>query len=461
MAELVRILSFEEVAHQATEILVRQGVPIGIARQRSQLVADRGSRFRNVRVRWTQRGETAAMVMRAAQPGRQHQDPFHAQTEVQFVGEAHRAEHLDALTHHQDRGIPASRFGTARRGGAGIRIVAPIRDLDRVGEHRARDFKLAAAVHRAMLQRLEAADRRSELLTCPQVLQRHIEGQPGHRQKLGGRQDRRDVERAGNRIRSANDTMPMRNTDRFQCHGPRECSVREPVQTKGHPVRVFGHPPKLRSFASGRGNEEAVRPGGAGDKAFGPGQNAVVAPRRTRARIDAVGVLLPGDGDQALTREDRGDQRVANVAVVGGCKQQQRHHGRRGEWFGKQPGRQPTGDGGGFRDTETQAAIVLGQQHAEPAGIRHRPPKCARVAGKLAALLPDPAEAGMLFNKTANTVANGLFRAVSGRILRHCVRHRLLPSRPARSWLRSEKSAAAPLDCPTVAWRLHRWQSYR
>src|SRR5204863_1274250 len=95
------------------------------------------------------------------------------------------------------RGLGAARFCAARGGdarpGRGLRIVEHALG----GEHRRLgELALYPEIDRAMLQRLEAADRFAELLARAQIVERHLEHALAEPGELRARGDERRIERA-------------------------------------------------------------------------------------------------------------------------------------------------------------------------------------------------------------------------------------------------------------------------
>src|SRR3546814_2618534 len=103
-----------------------------------------------------------SMEVRIAEHLRQHARALHVEADIIFVGHADAAVHLDAFLNAERRRHPRHRLGD-RDGGVGARI-ARVEQLLRLEHRRSRDLHFRIEMRRAMLERLETAERRAELV---------------------------------------------------------------------------------------------------------------------------------------------------------------------------------------------------------------------------------------------------------------------------------------------------------
>ena len=115
------------------------------------------------------------MRVAVAQPRRQRHRAFDVETHVAVFGKTNRAVHLDRLARNQQRGIGAARLDAAGGGGARFGLGFAVEHGNTIREHRAGEFLLNVQIHRAVLQRLKAADGFAELHARFEVFERYFQ----------------------------------------------------------------------------------------------------------------------------------------------------------------------------------------------------------------------------------------------------------------------------------------------
>src|SRR5690606_3796794 len=124
----------------------------------------------------------------------ERQQPPEAVADVELVGHAHAAVQLDRLLADPARGLADHDLGARDRLPARGGIAALTGGRGQVG-HRTRLFDLHVHVGHAVLQRLEAADRRAELHAVAGVLHGRGQGAVEHAQRIGAQRRDPEVER--------------------------------------------------------------------------------------------------------------------------------------------------------------------------------------------------------------------------------------------------------------------------
>ena len=338
-----------------------------------------------------------------------------------LVGVPDRAVKLDREARDRYGRVRAARLDPARC--SADRNLSTFERLERIGDARGSELGLHAGVHGPVLQCLEAPDRFAELDACLQVLEGDLECAPGHAEQLCALRDpRRIVGVVDRSARSVARSESIRKRDRDLDEA--ECAERRPIDAPlfrqldarlpgGHPeeTRVPGfpciHDPSVRAAP---GHDELL---------FAVDQDLLALRRRLRSdlrRLELTELLLPRQSRDRAPRRDALEQGIAQLALGHPAECCNALHPGADEGLGHQAAAHLLSDCRSFTQTQAQAALLLGNEDGEPAGLGDLLPDGPLECRARRAQLTEPLELVGAAEVILRAVAKGLDRIGSAHV---------------------------------------------